>query len=87
MMNELCKRISLIFSVFILLASFVCAAPTTPLAPDTLTQQATSTLNTGNYPPQSLTAEAGNLSQLSIVTRSQTQHWQGYYAKDQRQRF
>lgn len=76
---ELCKRISLIFSVLIFLASFVCAAPTTPIAPDTLTQQSTSTMDTANYPPRSLTAVAGNLSQLSIVTRSQTQHWQGYY--------
>ena len=50
-----------------------------PTGPTTLTVDKTETLNTSVYPAWTVQAKAGNLTQLTIVSKVTTQTWQGYY--------
>ena len=59
----------------------VYAAPTDPTGPQNITISPSSRFDTGNYPAMTLYAEAGNLTQLTITSLSQTQTWQGYYGE------
>ena len=66
-------------AIFIFSAGIVLAVPAGPLAPSTLTQDVSSKMNTSVYSSKSLNAEAGNLTQITMTSVSQTKSWQGYY--------
>lgn len=50
-----------------------------PLGADSVTVIQTESSNTSLYPPSTINAEAGNVTELTITGLSQTKSWQGYY--------
>jgi hypothetical protein len=54
-------------------------AANVPIGADIVDIVQTETSNTSLYPPPSINAEAGNVTELSIQGVSQTMSWQGFY--------
>ncbi|MEM3373991.1 MAG: hypothetical protein QXE31_02100 [Candidatus Woesearchaeota archaeon] len=76
------KLLTYLSVVFVFLIAFFYAnAIEVPMGAQTVTEGYESTINNSNYPPASIQAYAGNISQLTIFGRSQTKHWQGYYGE------
>ncbi|MFH1174214.1 MAG: hypothetical protein V1725_03720 [archaeon] len=57
----------------------VIAESTVPVTPTTLTHGDSSRFNVSNYPQLNTTAEAGNITWLTIDAETQTMSWQGYW--------
>ncbi|MFH0869569.1 MAG: hypothetical protein V1866_00750 [archaeon] len=60
-------------------ASFVLADSDVPYGVRSITYIQSSRPNVSSYPVPNITAEAGNVTELSLITIATTQAWQGYY--------
>jgi len=69
----------LVVIVLVALCSVIVLAQNFPTAPATATPLRSSTFNPGNYQLQPISALAGNITELSIYSISQTKAWQGYW--------
>lgn len=63
----------------LLAATLVFAENNVPLGAETVTHIQSESSNTSLYYPSNISAEAGNLTELTITGVTQTKTWQGYY--------
>lgn len=75
------KNIFLVVAILIAIISFVYATPTVPTAPQQLTRLEDERYNESQHAPQSLEAEAGNVTRIYIYALTQTETWQGFYGE------
>lgn len=73
------KVFLVLLSICVLMVSYVYATATDPTGPGSITRDADERFDISNWPSWQVDAEAGNVTQLTISSLSQTQTWQGYY--------
>jgi hypothetical protein len=75
------KDVLIIFAALAITVTYAAmvAAQNVPIGAENVTIIQTETSNTSLYPPQTVTAEAGNVTELYISGVTQTKAWQGYY--------
>jgi hypothetical protein len=78
-MKKSVKIIAILIGMCAFLTAVAFAATTQPVGPQQIVWEGSSRFNESNWPPLSINAMAGNLTQLSITALSQTRTWQGYY--------
>jgi len=78
-MKGLFKLSLVLLSICVLMIGYVYATSTNPTGPQTITRVADEKFNASSWPAIQINAEAGNVTELTISSLTQTQTWQGYY--------
>ncbi len=73
------RFVSTIVMVTMFIAALYMVSALVPLAPSTFTEGQSETLNSTQYTEKTQEAYAGNITNITIHSRSQTKHWQGYW--------
>ena len=78
-MKRLFKLSLVLLSICVLMIGYVYAISTDPTGPQSITRNQDERFDPDNWPSWNIQAEAGNVTELTITSKSQTQTWQGYY--------
>jgi len=74
------KKLMLLLAVMVLAAA-ICAAQEVPIGSDRITQEDNQKFDASVYQPKAHSAQAGNVTNISLFGKSPTRHWQGYFGE------